>query len=231
MRRVSHSSTLLALIASAMLASACASMQDAASGVKYSLAGADSGQRANLVRGLLEVKKENYPEALGALNRAVWDLEQIERSSLRLAELAEVHQGLADVYSALRKPEWADEERTLAKALAAQAEQDLSAGSPEQALARGKNAYAAARFREADAALRKALIDLEGLTHTPARVKGLEEARCYLTFTFVALDQEERAGEEIRRLRALDPDLAFCREQAPPAIRRLIEEIRSARTP
>ena len=199
--------------------------------IKYTLAGADSTLRETLQRGLLEMKRENYQVALEALNKALWDLEQIEKPGLRLPELAEAHQALADVYSALRRVEWADEQRTLAKALADLSGQDAGSGSPEQALARGKAAYVAARFREALTDLRRALIDLEGLTHTPARVRSLEEARCFLAFTYVAIDLLDRAKEEIRRLWALDPTLTFCQREAPPAIRRLIDDARRTLAP
>lgn len=220
-------SRTLALMTCALLLSACAGMTDAGRSVKYTLAGADVALRKNLDRGLLLLKTENYPAARDLLNRAIWELEQIESPWLRLQELAEAHRALADVYSGLRKPEWAHEERELANALARLAESATGSESPEKALGRGKGAYFAAQFREALTSLGEALVGLENLTHPPARVKDLEDARCYLAFTYFALDQPDRAGEEIRRLRALDATVAFCQQEAPPSIRRLILEVRN----
>jgi hypothetical protein len=73
--------------------------------------------------------------------------------------------------------------------------------------------------------LSAALVDLQGLTHPAARVNALEEARCYRALVFVALDQEERARDELRRLLALDPTLTFCRSHAPPAVRLLMRGV------
>ena len=95
----------------------------------------------------------------------------------------------------------------------------------ERSLLRAKHAYQAARFQEAAAALPEALVDLEDLTHPAALVHSLEEARCYLALVFVALDPQDRAHDELRRLSALDPALAFRRADAPPAVRRLIHRM------
>lgn len=201
-----------------VLASACAALQ-------YRLAGADDALRQDLDRGLVQLSAEKYEAARTSLGRAVWELEQIENSWLRLKELAEAHQALADVYSALRRPEWADGQRELATALGRQANSSTTSEGPERTLTRGKAAYMAAQFHSAGAELRAALVDLESLTHAPVRIRSLEEARCYLAFTYFALDQRDRAKEEIRVLRALDPNVEFCHQVAPPSIRRVIVEV------
>ncbi len=201
-----------------MLASACAALQ-------YRLAGADDALRKDLDRGLLQLKAEKYEAARASLLRAVWELERIENSWLRLKELAEAHRALADAYSAFRRTEWADGQRELATALAHLANASATNEAPERTLARGKAAYMSAQFRIAATALRAALVDLESLAYPRVRVRSLEEARCYLAFTYFALDQTDRAKEEIRTLRALDPTVEFCRHAAPPSIRRMIVQV------
>jgi tetratricopeptide (TPR) repeat protein len=139
--------------------------------------------------------------------------------------------GGADVYGGLGRADWADEQRALATGLAnARRRQDASV-PPRGSLAKGKAAYRAAKFREATATLRQALVDLQALTHTPARVASLEEARCYLALAHFALDQHERAREEIRQLAALDGSVASCRREAPPAVRALIRDVQLSEAP
>ncbi len=62
---------------------------------------------------------------------------------------------------------------------------------------RHKAAYRPAHFREAVAAFGQALVELEGLSPTPVRLRALEEARCHVVLAHFALGQEERAGEEV----------------------------------
>lgn len=194
--------------------------------VKYTLAGADLQLRKNLERGLNQLKEENYDAATRSLDRAIWELERIENGRLRVDELADVYQALGDSYWGLRKREWAEEHWAVVTALRERARRgEANQRSPQASLARAKTAYAGAEFRDTLAALRQALVDLEGVTDAPSRVRYLEEARCYLAFTYFALDKEDRAKDEVRRLWALDTSVAFCAREAPPAIRRLISEV------
>ncbi len=220
---------VLVLVLCGCLAPACATVAETTRSVKYTLAGANPAARKNLDSGHLRLRAENYPAALDALNLAIWDLERIEEPSLRLKELAEAHHALADAYAGLRKSEWAEEQRALANLLSERRLKSPNGISPEQALSRAKGAYGAARFREAAVAFSRALVDLEEIKHAPARIKGLEEARCYLAFSYFALDDRDRAKEEFRRLAHLDGSLTFCYQEAPPTIRRLMTEVRQAR--
>lgn len=232
MRAQGQGLRVLALTSCMLAASSCATLDNGVvRPVKYRLAGTDVQRRANLEQGLAQLKRENYEDALMSLNRAIWDLERIEKRRLRLEDLAEVYQALADVYSGLRKSNWADEHRSLSAALAAQAPRDAGSGVPERALTRAREAYTAAQFREAVVGFGQALVDLEGLTHTAARLNLLEEARCYLAFSYFALDQASRAREELQRLWALDASLAFCTREAPPALHHLISEVQQKSSP
>ncbi len=69
------------------------------------------------------------------------------------------------------------------------------------------------------------------MSHTPARVASIEEARCYLVLARFALDQAERAREEVRRLAALDDSLASCRRQAPPTVLAFIRRVQTSDAP
>jgi len=194
--------------------------------VKYTLAGADLQLRKNLERGLDQLKEENYDAATRLLDRAIWELERIDNRRLRVDEIAEVYQALGDAYWGLRKREWAEEHWALVTALRERTRQgEENHRVPQASLARAKAAYAGAEFRATLAALRQALVDLEGVTDALTRVRHLEEARCYLAYTYVALDKEDRAKDELRRLWALDTSVALCGREAPPAIRRLISEV------
>ncbi len=228
---------LAAITACLLAASGCAALQDvskdlpkATKPVKYRMAGANIELRKSLERGTVQIQGENYPAAVTSLNRALWELERVESRWLRLEDLAETHQAMSDAYSGLRKPGWAEEHRTLSLALLEQTGRKPGSEWPERSLTRAKEAYAKAQFREVVAILRQALVDLEEMPDTGVRVRRLEEARCYLTFTLVALEDEERAKEELERLWALDATLAFCTREAPPSVRRLISEVRQRRT-
>jgi tetratricopeptide (TPR) repeat protein len=199
--------------------------------VKYTLARERPGQRESFEQGRAQLNAGEWELAQRSLHRALWDLERIEGRWLRLEELAEVHEALAEAYSGLGRAAWADEQRALAAALANARRRENAALPPRGSLGKGKAAYRAAKFREATIALRQALVDLEALTHTPARVASLEEARCYLALAHFALDQHERAREEIRRLAALDGSVASCRREAPPAVRALIRDVQLSEAP
>ena len=218
----------------ALLVSGCATVSDATRGlptaakpVRYKLVGADVDLRKSLDVGLAQLRDENYHGARRSLNRAIWDLERIESRALRLEELGEALQALADVYSGLRRSSWAADHRRLSAALAEAAHQ-APGKAPEGSVTRAREVYARARFRDAVTALSQALVDLEALTHPPARVKLLEETRCYLVFTYFALDERDRARDELERIAALDSSLAVCAREAPRAVRPLIEEVHRA---
>src|SRR5689334_19269007 len=102
--------------------------------VKYKVAGADRELRANLERGLSQLRAREYDAAVRSLRQAMWDVEQIEASSLRLEELIEVHQSLAEAYVGLGKSQWADEQRSLAQALGEYGRREDVAAYPEAAL-------------------------------------------------------------------------------------------------
>lgn len=196
--------------------------------VKYTLAGADREQRANLDRGLSQLRAREYDTAARSLRQAMWDVELIDEPSLRLEELVEVHQTLAEVYTGLGKTQWSEEQRALAQGLVEHGRRANESGSPETALAKAKAAYQAAHFREAVTAFGQALVDLEGLSPTPARLKSLVDTRCHLVLAYFALGRSERAGEEVRRLAALDGATASCRRQAPPPVRALITTVEAS---
>ena len=196
--------------------------------VKYTLAGADREQRANLDRGLSQLRAREYDTAARSLRQAMWDVELIDEPSLRLEELVEVHQTLAEVYTGLGKTQWSEEQRALAQGLVEYGRRENESGSSEAALAKAKAAYQAAHFREAVTAFGQALVELEGLSPTPARLKSLVDTRCHLVLAHFALGRSERAGEEVRRLAALDGATASCRRQAPPPVRALISTVEAS---
>jgi len=196
--------------------------------VKYTLAGADREQRANLERGQSQLRAREYDGAARSLRLAIWDVELIDEPSLRLEELVEVHQTLAEVYTGLGKPQWSGEQRALAQALAAYRKRENESASPEAVLAKAKAAYQAAQFREAVTGFGQALVELEGLSGTQARLKSLVDARCHLVLAHFALGRSERASEEARRLAALDGATESCRRQAPPPVRALIATVEAS---
>lgn len=193
--------------------------------VKYVWAGADSGLRANLERGLTQLERAEAPAAMRSLNQAVWDLQRIEDRNLRMGELARAHQAIGDAYGSMRKPDWAEEQWALAAAFAARARQAPVPWDRRTSLDRGRTAYVSAQFPESVARLRQALVDLEEADEFGARLKRLEETRCYLVFAYVALGKVERAKEEVQRLLALDAAAAACACEAPPKARRVIGEV------
>ncbi|MGH7391641.1 MAG: hypothetical protein ACREM3_19605 [Candidatus Rokuibacteriota bacterium] len=233
---------LLVLVTCVGAASGCATLRElahdvparvhaATKPVKYVLAGADPDRRDSLDRGQAQIKAGEYRLALRSLRQALWDAERIDARWLRLEELAETYHSLAAVYAGLRNNAWAEEHRTVAAALADYPGPAGPPASPDGALTLGRSAYRAARFRDATVALGRALIDLEGISHTPARVAAVEEARCYLILARFALDQDERAREEVRRLAALDDSLASCRRQAPPVVQAFIRSVQTSDAP
>ena len=196
--------------------------------MKYTMAGADREQRANLDRGLTQLRAGEYDTAVRSLRQAIWDVELIDKPSLRLEELVEVHQALGEAYTGLGKNQWREEQRALAQALVEYGQRENGSGSPETALAKAKAAYQAAHFREAVTAFSQALVDLEGLSPTPVRLKSLVDARCHLVLAYFALGRSERAGEEVRRLAAQDGATVSCRRQAPPPVRALISTVEAS---
>jgi hypothetical protein len=196
--------------------------------VKYTLAGADREQRANLDRGLSQLRAREYDAAARSLRQAMWDVEMIEEPSLRLEELVEVHRTLAEVYTGLCKTPWGGEQKALAQALVDYRRRETESRSPEAALTRAKAAYQAAQFREAVTVFGQALVELEGLSPTQARLKSLVDARCHLVLANFALGRSERAGEEVRQLAALDGATESCRRQAPPPVRALIGTVEAS---
>ncbi|HEY7542537.1 MAG TPA: hypothetical protein VIF11_20505 [Methylomirabilota bacterium] len=196
--------------------------------VKYKMAGADRQLRANLERGLSQLRAREYDAAVRSLRQAMWDVEQIEASSLRLEELIEVHQGLAETYAGLGKGPWADEQRSLAQALVEYGRREEVSAYPEAALGKAKTVYQAAQFREAVTAFGQAIVELEGVTATPARLKSLGEARCHLVLAYFALGRADRAAEEVRQLTGLDGATGSCRKQAPPPVRTFISAVEAS---
>ena len=217
-----------------LLSGGCASTQELTRDLpgvkfmKYTIAGAAREQRASLDRGLTQLRALEYDPAARSLRQAMWDVELIDKPWLRLEELVEVHQALADAYTGLGKNQWSEEQRALAQALFEYGQRENGSGSGETALAKAKAAYRAAHFREAVTAFGQALVELEGLSPTPVRLKSLVEARCHLVLAYFALGQSERAGEEVRRLAGQDGATASCRRQAPPPVRSLISSVEAS---
>jgi tetratricopeptide (TPR) repeat protein len=199
--------------------------------VKYAWAGADTGLRTNLQRGLTQLEAGDAQGAVRSLNRAVWDLQRIENRELRMEELARAYRAMGDAYRNVRKPDWAEDEWTLAAAFAARSRQAVVAGDGASSLNRGKAAYVSAHFPDSVSWLRRALVDLEEGDEFLARLKHLEEAHCYLGFTYAALGQEARAKEEFQRLVALDASVTLCSCAAAPKVRRLISEVQRSMAP
>jgi hypothetical protein len=198
--------------------------------VKYTMAGAEREQRASLERGLRQLDAGDYHTAARSLRRAMWDVEEIDKPWLRLEELVEVHQALAGAYAGLGKNRWSDEQWALVQALIEYSRRANGPGSAENALAKAKATYKAAQFREAVVAFGHALVELEGLSPTPVRLKALEETRCHLVLAYYALGQPDRAIEEVRRLAARGGATVSCRRQAPPPIQELIRAVETSET-
>ena len=217
-----------------LLSGGCTTMQDLTRDlpgvkfIKYRMAGADLERRANLDRGRTQIRAGDYESAVRSLHQAIWDVEQIEDDRLRVEELVEVHQTLAEAYNGLKKNQWGGEQRALAQALVEYGRRENDSGSPEAAMAKAKTAYQAAQFREAVTEFGQALVELEGVSPTPARLRSLVDARCHLMLANFALGRSERAGEEVRRLAALDGATVLCARQAPPPVRALIRSVETS---
>jgi tetratricopeptide (TPR) repeat protein len=192
--------------------------------VKYRLAGADPQLRRNLERAEKDLEARRYQRAVTSLNRAVWDLEGIDKRSLRLTELAAVYEALARANAGLGNPDLAAEQHRMALALRDATGREESA-TPIAKLVRGKKAYLAAQFGEALRLLRQALIELEDADYAEVRIIYLVETRCYLSFTYFAAQDHGRVRDELSRLWAHDASMAVCRRDAPPGVRPLILEI------
>jgi tetratricopeptide (TPR) repeat protein len=233
---MNYSRTIVLLGLIYLAGGGCASVQEltrdlpGVKRVKYTMAGAKCEQRASLERGLTQLGAGEYHTAARSLRQAMWDVEEIDKSWLRLEELVEVHQALAEAYAGLGKKRWSEEQRALAQALIKYGRRENGFGSAENALVKAKASYKAAQFPEAVVAFGHALVELEGLSPTPVRLKALEEARCHLVFAYFALGQPERAGEEVRRLAARGGATVSCRRQAPPPIQEVIRAVETGET-
>lgn len=192
--------------------------------VLYKLAGADSALRVNLERGQAELEGKDYKAAVLALNRAVWDVERIQKRSLRLAELSEAYELLSQAYLGLGIAGVAEEHRRMARALAEAATRERSSSSA-YALAPAKDAYMSAQFPKAVKALRQALIDLEDLLDPDIRIIQLAETRCYLALSYFAAQEHDYVVDQVRRLWAQDPSMTACVRDAPRAVRVIIADV------
>jgi tetratricopeptide (TPR) repeat protein len=196
--------------------------------IKYTFAGAAYVHRASLQRGLTQLHAGEYDSAVRSLHQAIWDIELIDKPWLRLEELVEAHEGLAEAYAALGKKQWSEEQRTLAQALVEFRQRESGSGSPERVLAKARVAYQSAHFRESVTAFGQALVELEGVSPTPVRIKALADARCHLMLAYFALGRPDRAAEEIRRLAGSDGATLTCSRQAPPPVRMLIRAVETS---
>jgi len=218
-----------AIVACLVAAAGCSLFQaHVSTPVEYRKAGADPSIRRSLDQGLEHLRAGDHRAAVNALNRAVWDVELLERRSLRLAELSEVYQSLARAYVGLQRPRWAEEQRQVAAGLHEAAARDAR-GTWVQAMTRARAAYVAAQFQDALAGWRDALVDLEDVHDIVTRVKQVEVVRCYLALTHFALGDEERVRDELQRLAVFDASVKTCGREAPPSVRVLISEVQRAR--
>ena len=229
--------TRFAVVAAALAAGAgCATVEKAFTDAKlgleskvtkpvtYRFVGIDPALRTNLDNARRQLAARNYRGAMPLLNKAVWDIERIHRRALRLDELVTVYTGLAQAHAAMGADDLAEEQRRLSRALSEAATRSPGSGVV-QLLSRAKEAYVSAQFRQALRGLRQALVDLEDIEDIETRVRQLADARCYLAFAYFATGQRERVRDELRRLRALDPSLEACSQEAPPGVRALIVEV------
>lgn len=222
--------------ASVLAATGCASLERLSDGlaatlqgrvsrpIEYRLAGADPSIRRSLDLGLDSLRAGDHRKAVVVLNRAIWDLERLEKRSLRLEELAETYQALAHAYVGLQRVAWAQEQRQLGARLREAIGRDAR-GTWVQAMTRARAAYVAAHFKEALTGWRDALVDLEDVHDIVTRVRQVEVVRCYLALTHFALGDEERVRDELQRLVALDASVTRCAREAPPSVRVLISEV------
>jgi hypothetical protein len=220
---------VLGLVLGALALSGCAwSNNTVVMPLEYRLAGADPQVRKGFEQGLERLEAGDHPAALGALNRALWDLERLDRRSLRIEEMADLYLALARTYRGLRREPWAEEHRQLA-ARVRQAGDRPAEVRWVQTKERARAAYLGARFRDALSGLHDLLVELEDVLDPAQRVAHVEMARCYLAFTHWALGDEARVREELERLAALDGSLTACRREAPPAVRALISQVQKKR--
>ena len=193
--------------------------------VRYRVAGADPALRGNLDRAQAELAAGNHRAAISLLNRAVWDMERIQKRGLRLAELVVVYDALGQANAAMGVVDLAEEARRLARSLTEAAAREPSPGAVEL-LARAKDAYVSAQFREALRGLKQALIDLADIVDVETRITAVAETRCYLAFAYFATQERTRARDELRRLSAFDPGFDVCGRDAPPGVRALMVDLR-----
>jgi tetratricopeptide (TPR) repeat protein len=219
-----------------LLAAGCASFEQAgkeadrgfkthiSKPVLYKVAGADPALRVGLERGQLEIDAKDYKAAVVTLNRAVWEVERIQKRSLRLVELAEAYELLSQAYLGLGNAGVAEEHRRMAQALTEAGTRERSTTSA-YVLAPAKEAYMSAQFSKAVKALRQALVDLEDLLDPDIRIIQLAETRCYLALSYFAAQEHDHVVDQLRRLWAQDPAMTSCMRDAPRAVRGLIADV------
>jgi len=193
--------------------------------MRYRIHGADPMLRTNLDSAQAELAAGNHRGAITLLNRALWDVERIQKRSLRLGELVVVYDALAQAYKAMGILDLADEARRLSRSLSEAALREPSPGAIEL-LARARDAYVSAKFREALGGLRQALVDLADIVDVETRISSVAQTRCYLAFTYFATQDRSRVRDELRRLSAFDPSFDVCGRDAPPGVRALIADLR-----
>ena len=197
--------------------------------VKYTMARADREQRASLDRGLTQLRAFEYDprSALAASG-------DMGRRADRRALAPPGRAGRSPPGASPRpmpasaRISGARSSARLAQALAEYGRREDESGPSETVLAKAKAAYQSAHFREAVTAFGQALVELEGQSPTPLRLRSLVDARCHLVLANFALGRSERAGEEVRRLAALDGATVSCRRQSPPPVRTLISAVEAS---
>src|SRR5437763_13131896 len=119
--------TVLGLAASLLSAAGCAVVEQKSADtkrglaarvthpVRYRMAGADPGLRANLDRALDELAAGNHRAALPLLNRALWDTARIRKRELRLTETGTVYESLERAYAAIGMTEVAADAHRMAR--------------------------------------------------------------------------------------------------------------------
>jgi hypothetical protein len=192
--------------------------------VLYKLAGADPALRTNLERAQADLDGKDYKAAVLSLNRAVWDVERIQKRSLRLAELSEAYELLSQAYLGLGNAGVAEEHRRMAQALTDAGTRERSTSSA-YVLAPAKEAYLSAQFSKAVKGLRQALVELEDLLDPDIRIIQLAETRCYLALSYFAAQEHDHVMDQIRRLWAHDAAMTACVRDAPRAVRVLIADV------
>jgi tetratricopeptide (TPR) repeat protein len=190
----------------------------------YKLAGADPELRLSLERAQNELDVKDYKAAVLSLNRAVWEVERIQKRSLRLSELSEAYELLSQAYLGLGNAGVAEEHRRMASALTDAGARERSP-SAAYVLAPAKEAYLSAQFPKAVKGLRQALVELEDLLDPDIRIIQLAETRCYLALSYFAAQEHDRVVDQIQRLWAHDPLMTACVRDAPRAVRLLIADV------